>query len=149
MRTTFFNNIDGSKRKWWIIDAENKVLGRLASTIVKILTGKHKKEYNPNEDMGDYVIVINAEKIVLTGDKWQNKIYRWHSGYIGGLKEFKAIELYKKDPKKIIYLAVKGMLPKNKTRKRRLARLRIFIGPEHIHHSQNPQKLEIKEDYKI
>ncbi len=149
MKTTFFNNIDGSKRKWWVIDAEGKVLGRLASTIAKILIGKHKKEYTPSEDMGDYVIVVNAEKIILTGEKWRNKIYRWHSGYIGGLKEYSALELYKKDPRKLIYLAVKGMLPKNKTRKRRLARLRIFIGPEHIHHAQNPQKLEIKEDYRI
>ncbi|MEO0144298.1 MAG: 50S ribosomal protein L13 [candidate division WOR-3 bacterium] len=149
MKTTFFNNIDGTQRKWWIIDAENKVLGRLASAIAKILMGKHKKEYTPSEDMGDYVIVINAEKVILTGKKWEKKIYRWHSGYIGGLKEYKAIDLYKKDPRKLIYLAVKGMLPKNRTRKRRLARLRIFVGPEHIHHAQNPQKLEIKEDYKI
>jgi len=149
MKTTFFNNIDGTKRKWYVIDAEGKVLGRLASVIAKILMGKHKKEYTPSEDMGDYVIVINAEKVILTGKKWEKKIYRWHSGYIGGLKEYKAIELYKKDPRKLIYLAVKGMLPKNKTRKRRLGRLRIFIGPEHIHHAQNPQKLEIKEDYRI
>ncbi|MCS7244859.1 MAG: 50S ribosomal protein L13 [candidate division WOR-3 bacterium] len=149
MKTTFFNNIDGSKRKWWIVDAQGKVLGRLASTIAKILTGKHKKEYTPSEDMGDYVIVINAEKVVLSGKKWQNKIYRWHSGYIGGLKEYSAYELYKKDPRRLIYIAVKGMLPKNRTRKRRLKRLRIFIGPEHIHRAQEPKILEIKEDYKI
>lgn len=149
MKTTFFNNIDGTKRKWYIIDAQGKVLGRLSSVIAKILTGKHKKEYTPSEDMGDYVIVINAEKIVLTGEKWQNKIYRWHSGYIGGLKEYTAYELYKKDPRRLIYLAVKGMLPKNRTRKRRLKRLRIFIGPEHIHHAQNPEFFEIREDYRI
>jgi large subunit ribosomal protein L13 len=149
MKTTFFNNIDGTKRKWWVIDAQGKVLGRLATLVAKILMGKHKKEWTPSEDMGDYVIVINADKIVLTGEKWEKKIYRWHSGYLGGLKEYKAIDLYKKDPRKLIYLAVKGMLPKNKTRKRRLARLRIFIGPEHNHHAQKPQKLEIGEDYKI
>jgi large subunit ribosomal protein L13 len=149
MKTTFFNNIDGAKRKWWVIDAEGKVLGRLASLIAKILMGKHKKEWTPSEDMGDYVIVINADKIALTGEKWEKKIYRWHSGYLGGLKEYKAIDLYKKDPRKLIYLAVKGMLPKNRTRKRRLARLRIFIGPEHKHHAQKLQKLEIGEDYKI
>jgi LSU ribosomal protein L13P len=149
MKTTFFNNIDGTKRKWWVIDAEGKVLGRLASLIAKILMGKHKKEWTPSEDMGDYVIVVNADKIALTGEKWEKKIYRWHSGYLGGLKEYKAIDLYKKDPRKLIYLAVKGMLPKNRTRKRRLARLRIFIGPEHKHHAQKPQKLEIGEDYKI
>ncbi len=149
MKTTFFNNIDGTKRKWWVIDAQGKVLGRLATLIAKILMGKHKKEWTPSEDMGDYVIVINADKIILTGEKWEKKIYRWHSGYLGGLKEYKAIDLYKKDPRKLIYLAVKGMLPKNRTRKRRLARLRIFIGPEHNHYAQRPQKLEIKEDYKI
>lgn len=149
MKTTFFNNIDGTKRKWWVIDAEGKVLGRLASVIARILTGKHKKEYTPSEDMGDYVIVVNAEKVILTGEKWKNKIYRWHSGYLGGLKEYTALELYKKDPRKLIYLAVEGMLPKNRTRKRRLARLRIFIGSEHVHHAQNPQKLELGEDYKL
>jgi large subunit ribosomal protein L13 len=141
MKTTFFNKVE---RKWWIVDAKDKPLGRLSSIISKILTGKHKKEYTPNFDCGDFVIVINADKILLTGKKWKTKIYRWHTGYLGGLKERTALELFSKNPRKLIYLAVKGMLPKNKLRKRRLRRLRIFVGEEHTHHAQNPQKLEIK-----
>lgn len=132
-----------AQRRWYIVDARGKVLGRLASKIAKILQGKHKPTYTPNQNMGDFVIVINAKDIVLTGKKWKQKIYRWHSEYPGGLKEMTAEELLKKDPKKLIYLAVSGMLPKNFQRKRMQKRLKIYVDDKHPHQAQNPQKLEI------
>ena len=148
MKTTFIK--DGEiKRRWWVIDAEGKPLGRLASIIAKLLQGKHKREYSPHQDHGDFVIVINAEKVLLTGNKMDKKIYRWHTGYIGGLKERTARQMMEKHPERVIMLAVKGMLPKNATRKHRLRRLRVYRGPEHPHHAQKPEVLEYKKGYEL
>ena len=132
-----------AQRKWYLVDAQGKVLGRLASEIAKILQGKHKPTYTPNQNMGDFVVVINAKGIVLTGKKWKQKVYRWHSGYPGGLKEMTAEELFKKDPRRLIYLAVKGMLPKNFQRKRMLKRLKIYPDENHPHKAQNPVKIDL------
>ena len=131
------------ERQWWLVDAQNKVLGRLASEIAKILRGKHKPQYTPHIDTGDFVVVINAEKIRLTGNKWQKKIYYRHSGYIGGLKEIPAWRMREKKPEEIIRLAVKGMLPKNKSRHKILKKLKVYAGPEHPHQAQKPKPLEI------
>jgi large subunit ribosomal protein L13 len=132
-----------SQRKWYIVDAKDKVLGRLASKIATILQGKHKPTYTPNQNMGDFVIVINARHVVLTGKKWKNKIYRFHSPYPGGLKEITAEELHKKFPERLIYLAVKGMLPKNFQRWRMLKRLKIYPDEHHPHSAQKPEPLNI------
>ncbi len=148
MRTTFIKDKD-IKRNWWIVDAEGKPLGRLASVIAKILQGKHKVEYAPHQDHGDFVIVVNARKVLLTGNKLDKKIYRWHTGYIGGLKERTARQMLEKHPERLIYLAVKGMLPKNATRKRRLKRLKIYADAEHPHHAQKPKPFEFKGGYEL
>lgn len=131
------------QRSWYLIDAKGKVLGRIASKIALILQGKHKPVYTPNQNMGDFVVVINSKDVVLTGKKWQQKIYRWHTGHPGGLKEFKAAELNRRDPTRLVYLAVKGMLPKNFQKNKMLKRLKIYPGPEHPHKAQKLQKLEI------
>ncbi len=132
-----------AQRKWYIVDAKGKVLGRFASKIATILQGKHNPKYTPNQNVGDFVIVINARYISLTGKKWKQKIYRWHTGYPGGLKEMTAEELLKRHPERLIYLAVKGMLPKNFQRKNMLKRLKIYQDDKHPHQAQNPIPLEI------
>lgn len=131
------------KKRWFLINAENYTLGRLASCIAKILTGKYKPIYVPYMDVGDYVIVVNAEKVRLTGKKWEDKYYRWHTGYMGGLKEISARDLLKKDPRKLIYFAVSGMLPKNKLRKKFEKKLRIYVGENHPHVAQQPEPIKI------
>lgn len=131
------------KREWYLIDVSNKILGRVATEIVKILRGKNKVDFSPDADCGDNVIVINAEKIKLTGNKLNDKIYRWHTGYPGGLKERTAKEMLEKKPDFIIYNAVKGMLPKNKLRDKILKRLKIYKGEKHPHIAQKPIKIEI------
>jgi len=131
------------KKKWYLIDAEGKTLGRLASCIAKILTGKYKPIYVPYMDVGDYVVVINADKIRLTGKKWTDKIYYHHSGYIGGLKQISARDLFKKDPRRLLKYAVSGMLPKNKLRKRYERKLKIYVGKEHPHQAQQPEAISI------
>lgn len=130
-------------RKFYLVDAKDKILGRLASRIAHILMGKHKVEYLPHKDVGDYVIVINAKKIKLTGKKLLNKYYHHHSGYIGGLKSIRYDELLKNKPEFVIYLAVKRMLQDNKLKKRRLRRLFIYPDETHPHIAQKPQKLSI------
>lgn len=132
-----------AQRQWYLIDAKGKVLGRLASKIATILQGKHKPVYTPNQNMGDFVVVINAKDIVLTGKKWDQKIYRWHSGYPGGLKEITARKLWEKHPERILYLAVRGMLPKNFQRERMLKKLKIFPNSNISHISQNLIKLNL------
>lgn len=129
------NEID---RKWYVIDAEGKVLGRLASEIAKILSGKNKPIYTPHVDTGDYVIVINAEKIVLTGKKLEQKSYKYHTGYPGGLKEVSYGKMVKEKPEKVIELAVKGMLPKNSLGRSMGRKLKVYKGPEHNHEAQKP-----------
>ena len=129
-------------RKWYLIDASNKILGRLASEIAIILRGKHKAIFTSHMDAGDFVIVVNADKVALTGNKLDKKIYYRHSGYIGGLKETTAKEMLRKKPENIIKLAVKGMLPKTSLGRRQLTKLKIYAGPNHPHKSQQPVNLE-------
>lgn len=130
------------ERKWCIIDAEDKVLGRLATEIVTILRGKNKPIYTPHVDTGDFVIVINADKIKLTGKKLEQKQHRYHTGYPGGLKSISYAELMKKHPEKIIQLAVKGMLPKNKLGRQMFKKLKVYSGSEHKHEAQQPEIYE-------
>ena len=131
------------QRKWHLIDAEGKTLGRLSTEIAKLLRGKHKVTFTPHVDGGDYVVIINAEKIEVTGKKRDNKVYRHHTGYIGNLKEINFKKLQEKNPEEIIRLSVRGMLPKNKLRAPMMKRLRIFAGSEHTHQAQKVEKYEI------
>lgn len=130
------------ERKWYVIDAEGKVLGRLASEIAKILSGKNKPIYTPHVDTGDFVIVINADKVQLTGNKLDKKYYRHHTGYPGGLKSIPYREMMDKKPEKVIELAVKGMLPKNKLGRKMFKKLKVYSGPEHKHEAQKPEVYE-------
>jgi len=131
------------EKKWYIVDAQDMVLGRLASQIAIRLRGKHKPIFTPHADTGDFVVVINAEKVALTGNKWDKKIYYRHTGYIGGLKQISAKKLLEKKPDQLLYLAVKRMLPKNSLGRRQLKKLKIYAGSEHPHDAQNPQLLNI------
>ena len=130
------------QRKWFVVDAEGVVLGRLSAEIAKILRGKHKPSYVPNLDCGDYVVVINADKAVLTGKKLENKYYRRHTGYIGGLKEVKYSTLMKTRPELAMELAVKGMVPDTTIGRKALTRLHIYSGTEYAQVAQKPEKLE-------
>ena len=130
------------KREWYLIDASSMPLGKLAVIIADKLMGKSKVTYTPHIDNGDYVVVINAENIVVTGDKMLQKKYYHHSGFPGGLKELRLEEVIEKDPAKVIEAAVKGMLPKNKLAADRMARLRIFDGAEHTHTAQSPKEIK-------
>ncbi|HEU5121977.1 MAG TPA: 50S ribosomal protein L13 [Candidatus Saccharimonadales bacterium] len=131
-------------RRWILVDASEAPLGRIATQIATYLTGKYKPTYTPHIDGGDYVVVVNAEKAVLTGDKETGKKYYRHSGFPGGIKEATAKELREKKPEYIIENAVRGMLPKNKLAAERLKRLKIFAGSEHAHTAQTPEKVEVK-----
>jgi large subunit ribosomal protein L13 len=126
-------------RKWYIIDADSKPLGRVAAQVAKILRGKHKPTYTPHVDSGDHVIVINADKVILTGRKLDQKYYRRHTGYVGGLKEIKYRELLKNNPEKAITLAVKGMVPRNSLGRAAMKKLRVYKGTEHDHQAQKPE----------
>lgn len=130
-------------RNWWIVDGEGKTLGRIATTISKVLRGKHKPIYTPHVDTGDFVVVVNAEKVKLTGKKMQDKIYYHHTGYPGGLKSARAEELLAKKPTELVYKAVKGMMPKNALNRTSLNKLKIYSGTKHPHAAQNPQPLDI------
>lgn len=131
------------ERRWWLVDAEDKVLGRLASEIAKVLRGKHKRIYTPHLDTGDYVVVINAEKVRLTGTKADQKTYFRHTGYPGGEKHIPFRMMQEKHPHRVIELAVKGMLPKTKLGRQMRKKLRVYAGPTHPHEGQQPQPLEI------
>ncbi len=131
------------ERTWYLVDAKDKVLGRLASRIAVILMGKHKPQYTPHIDCGDFVVVVNADKFRVTGKKMQDKIYYSHSFYPGGLKQINLSQMLKKNPEKAIYHAVSGMLPKNRLRARRLKRLKLYIGAEHPHKAQAPKEIEL------
>jgi large subunit ribosomal protein L13 len=128
---------------WYVVDAENKVLGRLASELAKILRGKSKPTFTPHVDTGDYVIVINADKVNLTGKKWKEKIYYSHSGYPGGIKSITAENLKAKRPEDLVRFAVKGMLPKNRLGRKLYKKLKVYAGSEHPHQAQQPQPIEI------
>lgn len=133
------------KRDWYVIDASDKVLGRLATEIARRLRGKHKAEYTPHVDTGDYIIVTNAEKVTVTGRKAEEKMYYNHSGYPGGIKSISFEKLQAKNPTRIIERAVKGMLPKNPLGREMYRKLKVYVGTEHPHVAQQPKKLEIEE----
>ena len=137
--STFMANKGNIERKWYILDAAGKPLGKTATVAATLLRGKHKPEYTPHADCGDFVIIVNAEKAVLTGKKLEQKYYRTHSGYPGGLKEVKYRLLMQDKPELAMKLAVRGMMPRNIITKDSLTRLKIFRGPEHIHAAQKPE----------
>ena len=139
---SYMANSQNIERQWYVIDAEGMVLGRLASEIAMILSGKRKPVYTPHFDAGDYVIVLNADKIKLTGNKWQQKTHWYHTGYPGGAKEVKYQDLVKKDPTKILRLAVKGMLPKNSMGRAMIKKMKVHTGTEHPHEAQQPIELK-------
>ena len=140
---TFSAKAETVKRDWFVIDAENKVLGRLATEIARRLRGKHKAEYTPHVDTGDYIVIINAEKVVVTGNKTENKLYHHHTGYPGGLKTVNFEKLQATKPEMIIEKAVKGMLPKNPLGRDMFRKLKVYAGSEHNHAAQQPTALEI------
>jgi len=139
---TFSAKPNEVKKDWVVIDADGCVLGRLASFVATRLRGKHKPIYTPHVDTGDHVIVVNAAKVALTGNKWDNKVYYRHSGYMGGLKSTTAKELLQKKPSDLVMNAVRGMLPKNRLGGQILKNLKVYPGPEHPHTAQQPGKLD-------
>ncbi len=130
------------ERNWYLIDAEGQVLGRLATEIASILRGKNKAEYTPHMDMGDFVVVVNADKVVLTGKKQEQKVYRRHTGYPGGLREVSYGRMMEKHPERVLEKAVRGMLPKNSLGRAMFRKLKVYAGPDHKHQAQQPVKLE-------
>ena len=137
--TTYSAKKSEIERKWYVIDASNKPLGRVATEVAKLLRGKHKPTYTPNIDTGDHVIVINCKDAILTGHKLDQKTYRHHSGYIGGMKETTAREMMDKKPEEIMFLAIKGMLPKNSLGRQTIKKLRVYAGSEHENAAQKPE----------
>lgn len=142
--STFVATPANVTKKWYLVDAKGKTLGRLASEIAKILSGKNKPEYSPSMDTGDYVVVINAGEIKFTGKKLNHKLYRYHTGFPGGLKEVQYSELMAKKPTKALELAVKGMLPKNSLGRQMFKKLHLYAGAEHDQTAQKPEVLDIK-----
>lgn len=138
---TFLPKVGELDRRWFLVDASDQVLGRLATEIATILMGKAKPEYTDFLDTGDFVVVVNADEVRMTGKKWDDKVYYSHSGYPGGLKEVSARRMLEKHPERIVQFAVKGMLPKNKLGKRMLKRLKVYSGGEHPHAAQQPEVL--------
>jgi large subunit ribosomal protein L13 len=132
------------ERKWYVVDAEGQTLGRLATEIATVLRGKNKPQYTPHVDTGDFVVVVNAEKVAVTGRKAEQKVYRRHSGYPGGLKETSYEQMMERRPTEILRRAVKGMMPKNRLARQQLRKLKIYAGPEHPHAAQNPQPYEVR-----
>jgi len=132
------------ERKWYLIDAGGKILGRLASEVAKILRGKHKPIFTPHVDTGDFVIIINANKVVLTGNKWKNKEYYHHTGYPGGIKSITAKKLLEKRPEALLEHAIKGMLPKNKLGRAMFKKVKVYASEEHPHDAQMPEVYNIK-----
>lgn len=129
------------ERKWFVVDAEGKVLGRLATRVATILRGKHKPTFTPHIDTGDHVVVVNAEKVHLTGRKLRDKFYRWHTGYIGALREVNAETMLRTHPERVIEWAVQGMLPKNRLGRAMARKLKVYRGPDHPHQAQRPEPL--------
>jgi large subunit ribosomal protein L13 len=134
---------DDIQREWFLVDAEGQTLGRLASKIAQVLRGKHKPVFSPHNDSGDFVIVVNADKIQVTGNKMDQKMYYRHSGYIGGLKERTLREQLRRHPDEVITQAVKGMLPHNRLGRKIIKKLKVYAGPEHPHQAQQPKALEL------
>ena len=140
---TFSAKPETVKRDWYVIDATDKVLGRLSTEVARRLRGKHKPEYTPHVDTGDYIVVVNAEKIRVTGNKMKDKMYHRYTGYIGNLKSMPLEKLMDQHPERALEYAVKGMLPRNPLGRKMLSKLRVFAGPEHNHEAQQPTPLEI------
>ncbi len=140
---TYVTKPSDVEREWFVVDAEGKTLGRLASEVAKILRGKHKPNYSPSVDVGDYVIVINAEKIRVTGRKLDQKYYYRHSGYPGGLKAIRLRDMLARHPTRVIEHAVRGMLPKNRLGRRMFKKLKVYAGPDHPHQAQRPKPLDL------
>lgn len=139
---TYMANAESVERKWYVIDATGMVLGRLASNVATVLRGKNKPIYTPNIDCGDHVIIINADKVVLTGKKLEQKFYTYHTGYVGGLKQIQYKKLMAEHPDKAVFNAVKGMLPKNSLGRQMIKKLRVYTGSEHNHQAQAPIELK-------
>ena len=140
---TFSAKAEEINREWFLIDAEGKTLGRMASEIALRLRGKHKPEFTPHVDTGDYIVVVNAEKVAVTGNKLNDKMYHHHTGYVGNLKSINLKDLLEKHPERVIEKAVKGMLPKNSLGRQMYRKLKVYAGPEHPHAAQEPKDLEI------
>jgi len=140
---TYVATPENRQRDWFVVDAEGRTLGRLATQVADALRGKRKPEYTPHCDVGDFVVVVNADKITVTGDKLQQKRYYRHSGFPGGLKSRSLAEMLDRKPEDVIRLAVKGMLPRNKLARKQLLKLKIYAGPEHPHSAQQPKPLEV------
>ncbi len=141
---TYMANPVSVERKWYLVDATGMSLGRLASQVADILTGKNKTIYTPHVDTGDFVVVINSDKVVLTGKKLQQKKYRWHTGYVGGLKEMDYATFMKKSSDKVVEKAVKGMLPKTSLGRKQITRLHVYKDAEHKQQAQNPEPITLK-----
>ena len=139
---SFMANAQSVERKWYVVDAEGQTLGRLTSEIAKVLRGKNKPIYTPHVDTGDYVVIVNAEKIKVTGKKMNQKIYYHHSDYVGGMKETTLAEMMAKKPERVIELAVKGMLPKGPLGRSMIKKLHVYAGPEHAQQAQKPVELK-------
>lgn len=133
------------KQSWYVVDASDVVLGRLSTLVARLLRGKHKPQYTPGMDVGDFVVVVNAARVKLTGNKWEDKRYYRHTGDPGHLKEATARELREKTPERIVRYAVWGMLPKNRLGRKLLSKLKVYAGPEHPHRAQQPQPIKVKE----
>lgn len=143
MSTTVSTKPAEVRREWLLVDAEGKTLGRLASEIARRLKGKHKPIFTPHVDTGDYIVVVNAEKVAVTGNKLKDKMYHHHTGYIGNLKSISLEKQLQKAPERVIETAVRGMLPRNPLGRAMMKKLRIFAGPEHTHQAQQPKPLDI------
>jgi large subunit ribosomal protein L13 len=141
---TYVANVNDRERNWLVVDATGQTLGRLATQIADALRGKRKPTYTPHVDVGDFVVVVNAEKISVTGAKLHEKMYYRHSGYPGGLKKRTLNDMLERRPEEVIRLAVRGMLPKNRLARKQLTKLKVYAGPDHPHVAQQPQPLEIK-----
>lgn len=141
--STFLAKHNEVERKWYLVDATDLVLGDVATRVASILRGKHKPIYTPHVDTGDYVVIINADKIRVTGNKDEQKVYKHYTGYAGGLREIPYKEVLAKNPERILESAIKGMLPKNSLGRQMFKKLKVYAGPEHLHGGQNPEPLEI------
>ena len=140
---TFVATPENRQRDWYVVDADGRTLGRLATQIADALRGKRKPEYTPHCDVGDFIVVVNAEKVAVTGDKRETKLYRRHSGYPGGLKTRTLGEMLDRQPEEVIRRAVKGMLPRNRLARQQLGKLKVYAGPEHPHSAQEPKPMEV------
>jgi len=140
---SFMAKIDQVEQKWLLVDADGAILGRMAARLATVLMGKNKPTYTPHVDMGDYIVVVNADKIRLTGNKAEQKVYNWYTGYPGGHKYVTFARMMERKPEKVIEMAVRKMLPKTQMGRRALKRLKVFRGPEHEHQAQQPQKVQL------